>query len=495
MIDRARGLAVAVLTLAFIAGGVVTSRIQPAQALGDDCTGTSIGETPLIDQGEAGALYEDGNTMPAAHAATAPDITPFNDVVGIASLGMSNADREWEAFMDAVVNQPDVAESIRFANGAIGGTPMAVWADPEAPQWTTTVDFIAADGLAADEVQVLWMKMGSQLGQLNGDFDERVEQERTWLNTVIANAADVFPNLKRIYMSSRIYAGYADSPNHAEPLTGYDNGFSVKATVADSIAGTTAVWTAWGPYLWADGLNPRSDGLIWECADFQVDGVHPSNQGKDKVSDMIYDFFSGDATTCAWFLEDPTSCADVLPLDLGPFDDVPFDHLFVDDITWLKDLRITLGCNPPDNTMYCPDAYVSRGEMAALLVRALHFPAGEETFTDDDSSVFEHDIEALAAAEVTLGCNPPLNTLYCPNAFVTRGEMAAFLERALSLPPGVERFVDDDGSIFEAEIEALAQAEITLGCNPPLNTMFCPDAFVTRGQMAAFLNRASVYFP
>ena len=51
-------------------------------------------------------------------------------------------------------------------------------------------------------------------------------------------------------------------------------------------------------------------------------------------------------------------------------------------------------------------------------------------------------------------------------------------------------FVDDDGSIFEEDIERLAAAGITRGCNPPINDRFCPNDPVTRAQMAAFLHRA-----
>jgi hypothetical protein len=43
--------------------------------------------------------------------------------------------------------------------------------------------------------------------------------------------------------------------------------------------------------------------------------------------------------------------------------------------------------------------------------------------------------------------------------------------------------------IFEADIERLAAAGITTGCNPPANDRFCPDRNVTRAQMAAFLQR------
>ena len=74
--------------------------------------------------------------------------------------------------------------------------------------------------------------------------------------------------------------------------------------------------------------------------------------------------------------------------------------------------------------------------------------------------------------------------------------MAAFLTRALNLGPSAGiSFTDDDGSIFEDAIERLAAAGITRGCNPPVNDEFCPNATVTREQMAAFLHRADPLRP
>jgi hypothetical protein len=108
-----------------------------------------------------------------------------------------------------------------------------------------------------------------------------------------------------------------------------------------------------------------------------------------------------------------------------------------------------------------------------------------------DSNVFSADVAWLAAEGITVGCNPPWGDLFCPEDEVTRGQMAAFLVRALDLPAaGGDPFWDDDGSVFEADIERLAAAGITVGCNPPHNTRFCPDQPVTRQQMAAFLHRA-----
>ncbi len=118
------------------------------------------------------------------------------------------------------------------------------------------------------------------------------------------------------------------------------------------------------------------------------------------------------------------------------------------------------------------------------------------TFLDDDGHLFEADIEWLADSGITRGCNPPTNDRFCPDSYVTRGQMAAFLVRALDLTDsGTVDFVDDDGHLFEADIEKLATAEITRGCNPPTNDRFCPDSRVTRGQMAAFLHRASGLMP
>jgi hypothetical protein len=154
---------------------------------------------------------------------------------------------------------------------------------------------------------------------------------------------------------------------------------------------------------------------------------------------------------------------------------------------------ITKGCNPPVNTMYCPDGTVTRGQMAAFLNRALHLPAtSKDYFTDDDDSVFEGDINRLAASGITKGCNPPTNTMYCPDGSVTRGQMAAFLVRGFGYTDngGGDLFVDDDDSIFEGDIDRLGTAGVTKGCNPPTNDRYCPTAPVRRDQMASFLTRA-----
>ena len=175
-----------------------------------------------------------------------------------------------------------------------------------------------------------------------------------------------------------------------------------------------------------------------------------------------------------------------------PFTDIS-GSIHYDNIAYIWRAGVTKGCNPPDNTLYCPTDPVTRQQMASFLVRALGLPAAQsDHFTDDAGSVHEGDINSLAEAGITKGCNPPDNTRYCPERRVTRGEMAAFLVRAFGYTDqgSGNLFTDDDSSIFEADIDRLAVAGVTKGCNPPDNTRFCPDDPVTREQMASFLARA-----
>jgi poly-gamma-glutamate synthesis protein (capsule biosynthesis protein) len=158
----------------------------------------------------------------------------------------------------------------------------------------------------------------------------------------------------------------------------------------------------------------------------------------------------------------------------------------------LAAIDVLRGCNPPLSDFTCPADPITRGQMAALLRRSLRLPpASGDAFDDDDGSTFEEDINRVATAGITRGCDAAHPRLFCPDEFVTRGQMAAFLNRGFDLPPSkVDRFSDDDRSTFEKDIDRVASAGITEGCDPDYPRRFCPLELVTRGQMASFLGRA-----
>lgn len=144
---------------------------------------------------------------------------------------------------------------------------------------------------------------------------------------------------------------------------------------------------------------------------------------------------------------------------------------------------VTFGCSPIN---FCPALATTREVMAAWLANALELPrATSDYFTDDETSPHEDAINRIAAAGITAGCSA---TTFCPTGSVTRGQMAAFLTRAFRLPwTARDYFTDDETSIFEGDINRLALSGITAGCG---RMRFCPAGIVSREQMAAFLWRA-----
>ena len=152
---------------------------------------------------------------------------------------------------------------------------------------------------------------------------------------------------------------------------------------------------------------------------------------------------------------------------------------------------ITVGCNPPFNDEFCPDRDISRAEMATMISRSLELSASSnDFFIDDNGHVLEGGINRMAEAGITEGCDPDARE-FCPDRTLTRAEAATFIARALGLPPtATDHFVDDDGHVLEGGINRIAEAGITEGCNPPDNDRFCPNQVLTRAQMATMLTRA-----
>lgn len=146
---------------------------------------------------------------------------------------------------------------------------------------------------------------------------------------------------------------------------------------------------------------------------------------------------------------------------------------------------ITLGCG---GSNYCPGGDVTRGEMASFLVKALGLapaPPGVDYFVDDDGTTHEKNINTLRHHGITTGCG---GDNYCPNDPVTRGQMATFLVKGYGIAASsVDAFGDDDGTTHEDDINALAASGITGGCAPG---QYCPFDFVTRAEMATFLTKA-----
>ncbi len=143
---------------------------------------------------------------------------------------------------------------------------------------------------------------------------------------------------------------------------------------------------------------------------------------------------------------------------------------------------------------YRPQAPITRGQAASMMARALvtagvTLPSDPPDAFTDDAGVHESDVNALAAFGVVTGF--PDGT-FRGSATVTRAQIASMFARAWasatgeSLAAGDDAFTDDDGSVHEADINAVAAAGWVNGVAPQT---FAPGDPATRGQFASILAR------
>jgi hypothetical protein len=313
----------------------------------------SVGLTALTDlgtgyyQGEQGGLYPGGvNVPPPSHLKAGIElghsIVPLDadgkkskdGKIVFLSIGFSNPNLEFAAFKVAADGDPQENPHLVLVNGCVFGQAAQVIADPQAKYWTMIGEQIAAAGVSAKQVQVIWMKLVNP--NPHGGWPAEAKRLQGYFVDALHIVKNRFPNLKITYLATRIYSGYATNGGSPEPCA-YETGFAVKWVIADQIAGkpelnydpakgqVRAPWIAWGPYFWADGVKGRKDGLVWVRSDFLdamhpewgatqegpgpggalpgYDGMHPGRGATQKTTKMLMDFLKTDRTSRSWFLK------------------------------------------------------------------------------------------------------------------------------------------------------------------------------------------------
>lgn len=309
--------------------------------------GTNTTEpVPLIElginryRGFEGGLYPGGADVPPADhalegARRAARVEPLdseglpaaNGRIVLLSIGMSNTTDEFcggprpcdaGTFGEQAAADPSVDASVEILDGAFGGAAAIEWESPDDANYDRIRDLrLEPLGLTEAQVQAVWLKQANPgpTRSLPDPGADAYALERS-LGRIVRALAARYPNLRIVYLSSRTYGGYAESALNPEPYA-YETGFSVKWVVSAQIeqARTGQVdvesgdldygrtpWLAWGPYLWADGMDPREDGLHWERKDFRVDGTHPSPSGVEKVGSLLLEFLTTAPTARCWFV-------------------------------------------------------------------------------------------------------------------------------------------------------------------------------------------------
>ena len=296
-----------------------------------NCAGTSTGLTPVNDlgagyyKGVQGGLYPGGaNVRPAAHEAAGVAIAnaivaldtlgqpdAINGRVVFVSIGMSNCTQEFSAFVPKSNADPVRKSNVRTIDCAMGGQTAQILAQPTSPYWDTVATRLRGRGSTPKQVQVVWLKDAN--ANPTGTFEVTTDTLAAQFFRIVQILKTKLPNVRQVFFTSRIYGGYASTTLNPEPYA-YENAFAIKRVIERQLTGDPALnydaangpvvapWLSWGPYLWADGLSPRSDGLTWACSELNSsDGTHPSTAGRLKVADSLLAFVRRDAATAPWY--------------------------------------------------------------------------------------------------------------------------------------------------------------------------------------------------
>jgi hypothetical protein len=281
----------------------------------------SIDLTPLTDLGSAqyfgfaGGLYPDGkNEPPSAYmeAGVAPgaSVQPLDrggkpscsGKIAMMSIGMSNTSQQFSEFIRLANADARKNPSLVMIDAALNGAAATEIAMPYCDYWMHVDRQLQRIEVSAAQLQVIWLK--TALARDRRRFPENARLLQRTLRSILEILSAKFPQLKFVYISSRTYGGYSESDLSPEPGA-FESAFAIKWLIEERINNPSPdrsiPWVSWGPYLWANGLTPRSDGLIWERNDFELDGVHTSSQGALKVATMLLEFFQRDAAANLWF--------------------------------------------------------------------------------------------------------------------------------------------------------------------------------------------------
>lgn len=281
--------------------------------------------------GHAGGLYGKGtNERPAVHEAAgvalARQVQPLNaegnpspdGKIVLLSIGMSNTGQASAGFQQAIEGDADVNPHLLFVNGAVGGMTARAIQNPDdngsgSKYWKIVGQRLAEAQVSPAQVQAIWIKE-ADAGPTQG-FPKYAETLEAELLRIVQLLPKRFASLKLVYLSSRTYGGFAETPLNPEPYA-YESAFSVQWLIQKQLAGDAglnydakkgpvrAPWLSWGPYLWANGTKKRAaDGFAYERADFAADGTHLSSAGTRKVGRLMLDFFKNDATARPWFVK------------------------------------------------------------------------------------------------------------------------------------------------------------------------------------------------
>jgi subtilisin family serine protease len=300
------------------------------------------------------------------------------------------------------------------------------------------------------------------------------------LTIYLAGGGSLFLSSQQDYGATSFFQSYLG-------VAGLNEDFSYNLT------GQGSALSGLGPfsvYPWNTTVTPAAG------AEVALQNEYGQSAGVSKIGPSYRTLFVGSAFQNLDLEDDQRTLLGASLDFLGTvFADIPRGYWAKKWIEAMYRNGVTSGCSS-NPRQYCPEAAVTRGQMAVFLLLAKEAPGyspppcATAPFNDvPASNPLCPWIKELARRGVTSGCG---GGSFCPDSVVTRDQMSVFLLSTLEgpgyAPPACLNstpFVDVPASSpFCPWVAELARRGISSGCNPGT---FCPSNPVNRAQMAVFL--------
>lgn len=307
-----------------------------------NCNNHTTGLIPITDlsgktyRGYVGGKYTSGNNRPTLQLNraisqakkiepldTSGKIDKLKGKILFAAIGASNPATEFNQLITFTDTFKSLNPMLRLFNTCVGGTGIQKMNEFSDPYWTQANKKLLDSGYSNKQVQVVWVE---QENTQNADTAfpsaalSLMEDYRKLLSVIYLR----FPNVKIVYLNQRAFAGYVDATpgvigKGLHFPRDYYNGWCIKWLIEKQLndvpgfrySGIPEIpFIDWAASFWADGKNPRSDGLSYDCnIDFGGDGLHLSAIGEKKAALILFNYFKTDSISKYWFYANSKSVA------------------------------------------------------------------------------------------------------------------------------------------------------------------------------------------
>ncbi|MBS1730934.1 MAG: hypothetical protein JSS67_09200 [Bacteroidetes bacterium] len=287
------------------------------------------GLVPLTDidtnyMGYPGKLFPGNSNTPTGEYANdlqqiCSDIKPLDEnghfnpfgKVGFVSVGPSTSLIMMNALIEKMQGNKNINPAIWPVPLGQGGMGINQLITNSTLFWDTVAMKLQEFQLSPNQIQVVYFEEDDN-ENYSSAFPERPLDVKEKLKEGLQLIKTKFPNVRVAYILARtttIYMPIRDDNKQQEPIA-YYLGFADKWLIEDQINGDPGLAykgdnplvpiITWGPYQWCDGDKYRSDGFNWLRTDTD-DGLHPNDQGSDKLSTMFLNFLLNDEYAKIWF--------------------------------------------------------------------------------------------------------------------------------------------------------------------------------------------------